>query len=73
MAHLTSEQRIAIDLLRLDYGDPDRVAIEVTNESYGVVMLDWSRPEDVITYGTEQRRRILVRPDGTRLAWETVL
>ena len=67
MAYGTTEQSDAMHQLTAEYGKPDRVAIEETNEPYGIVWIRW--------FGAGRlnpERNLFIRPDGTRLAWRHV-
>jgi len=71
MTKPTIEQKKAIDTLRYEYGQEALLSIErrATDEwPHGIVRMLW-RPEATL----EQRERALyIRPDGTRLSWETI-
>lgn len=69
MARQTIEQQDAARRLELEYGTPDVVAIEHTDDPYGVLKLEWAANDAARV----PRRQLFVRPDGTRLSWRTII
>lgn len=67
----TDEQARAMESLRQQYGEPEAVFHEVTDEPYGLVRMEWAWQAWQGPL-TDARRILFVRPDGTRLAWRMV-
>lgn len=68
MAQLTVEQRDALTQLKVEYGEPEVVAIEFTRQAYGVLKVEWAENK----VARVPRRQLFVRPDGSRLSWRTI-
>lgn len=69
MAYMTSDQeRVAFDLER-EYGTADRVMLESTIESYGLLWLRWHVAKEAQASSFPDRN-LFIRPDGTRLTWQ---
>ena len=64
MAYPTAEQIDAERQLVAEYGDPLTRSIEHTPTTYGIVALEFA-----LEHAGLGRRRLFIRPDGTRLSW----
>ena len=69
MARQTVEQQDSLQQLIVEYGDPDVIAIEHTDAPYGLLKVEWAEQE----FARRPRRQLLVRPDGERLSWRTLI
>ena len=70
MAHMTAEQQERVAVLTTQYGKPDRLFLETTDESYGVVRCEWRTGAQEPLWPT---RTLFIKPDGTRLTWTPLL
>lgn len=66
MAHRTIEQQESCEQLRLLYGIETRMQIEVTENAYGLVRMQWAKKE---FFG---EREEFVHPGGKLLEWKTL-
>jgi len=66
MARMTAEQRGVVDQLVLDYGPCTTTKIENTLFKKGIVWMIWKSPLG------QYERNLFIKPDGTRLFWETL-
>lgn len=67
MAHPTIEQKDAMRMLELTYGEPTAIKIEHTEAAYGLIWVEWESGEIL---GRELGdRNLFIKPDGSRLSW----
>jgi hypothetical protein len=70
MAYKTESQRTAQADFSSVYGEPDIVRIEHTSKPYGILWLHWGAR--FTRHPELADRNLFVKPDGTRLSWDSI-